>query len=123
MGRYYNGDINGKFWFAVQPSDDADFFGVSGTQDYLNYFFDKEDLPKVTEGINKCKEALGEDEKKLNDFFKENTSYTNKEISENLMINSEKVDEMLKWYARLELGYKIEKCLIENGQCSFEAEI
>lgn len=21
MGRYYSGDIEGKFWFAVQPSD------------------------------------------------------------------------------------------------------
>ena len=30
MGRYYNGDIEGKFWFAVQSSDDADFFGQQG---------------------------------------------------------------------------------------------
>ena len=30
MGRYYNGDIEGKFWFAVQSSDDADYFGVEG---------------------------------------------------------------------------------------------
>jgi hypothetical protein len=22
MGRHYSGDIDGKFWFAVQPSDD-----------------------------------------------------------------------------------------------------
>jgi hypothetical protein len=29
MGRYYNGDIEGKFWVAVQSSDDADFFGQS----------------------------------------------------------------------------------------------
>ena len=28
MGRYYTGDIEGKFWFAVQSSDDADFFGL-----------------------------------------------------------------------------------------------
>ena len=28
MGRYYNGDIEGKFWFAVQSSDDADFFSI-----------------------------------------------------------------------------------------------
>lgn len=28
MGRYYNGDIEGKFWFGVQSSTDADFFGV-----------------------------------------------------------------------------------------------
>lgn len=25
MGRYYNGDIEGKFWFGVQSSNDADF--------------------------------------------------------------------------------------------------
>ena len=25
MGRYYHGDIEGKFWFAVQSSNDADF--------------------------------------------------------------------------------------------------
>lgn len=28
MGCYYFGDIEGKFWFAVQNSDDANFFGV-----------------------------------------------------------------------------------------------
>ena len=28
MGRYYNGDINGKFWFAVQNSNCADRFGL-----------------------------------------------------------------------------------------------
>ena len=28
MGRYYNGDIEGKFWVAVQPSNAADQFGV-----------------------------------------------------------------------------------------------
>ncbi len=28
MGRYYSGDIEGKFWFAVQSSYAADRFGV-----------------------------------------------------------------------------------------------
>ncbi len=36
MGRYYNGDIEGKFMFAVQSSDDADFFGVQGQEAYLH---------------------------------------------------------------------------------------
>lgn len=27
MGRYYNGHISGKFWFGIQRSNDADFFG------------------------------------------------------------------------------------------------
>lgn len=26
MGRYYNGTISGKFWFAIQSSDDASNF-------------------------------------------------------------------------------------------------
>lgn len=27
MGRYYTGQISGKFWFGIQDSTDADFFG------------------------------------------------------------------------------------------------
>ena len=37
MGRYYNGDIEGKFWFGVQASNDADFFGSEGHCDFLQY--------------------------------------------------------------------------------------
>jgi len=33
MGRYYDGDISGKFWFGVQSSDAADRFGVKGQID------------------------------------------------------------------------------------------
>jgi len=43
MGRYYHGDIEGKFWVAVQSSGDADFFGVEGTYHYLDYYFEKKD--------------------------------------------------------------------------------
>ena len=51
MGRYYHGDIEGKFWFAVQSSQDADFFGSEGTSSHLHYYFD-EDLKKdVHKGI------------------------------------------------------------------------
>ena len=28
MGRYTSGDLEFKFWFAVQPSDAADRFGI-----------------------------------------------------------------------------------------------
>ena len=52
MGRYYQGDIEGKFWFGVQSSDDANNFGGSeievqdedGEVMELEYFFNKEDL-------------------------------------------------------------------------------
>ena len=37
MGRYYDGDIEGKFWFAVQSSDDGEFFGAKDITE-LNHF-------------------------------------------------------------------------------------
>ena len=35
MGRYYSGDINGKFWFALQSSNAASRFG--GYENEPNY--------------------------------------------------------------------------------------
>ena len=40
MGRYYSGDIEGKFGFAIQNSNAADRFGVTGqTPNFLEYYF------------------------------------------------------------------------------------
>jgi len=36
MGRYYTGQISGKFWFAIQDSDDPSHFGVE--PDNIYYF-------------------------------------------------------------------------------------
>lgn len=36
MGRYYSGDIAGKFWFGVQDSDDAENFG-GNIEEYETY--------------------------------------------------------------------------------------
>ena len=35
MGRYYRGDIEGKFLFGVQESNDADFFGTRISEDII----------------------------------------------------------------------------------------
>ena len=76
MGRYYSGDINGKFWFAVQSSNDADFFGVEGeAPEMLEYGFEKDNLSDVKKGLDKCLEELGKNKKILDDFFKEKESY------------------------------------------------
>ena len=54
MGRYYSGDIEGKFWFGVQSSDDASFFGgVIEEPTEINYHFNtKEDIKKVVSGLS-----------------------------------------------------------------------
>ena len=130
MGRYYSGDIEGKFMFAVQSSNDADFFGVEGHSDYLHYTFDKDNLEDIKKGISKCKKELGEHKKILDTFFKENMGWNYQmmckyfEDKHNIMLGTERnVRNMLGWYARLDLGEKIKKCVEENEVCSFEAEL
>jgi hypothetical protein len=118
MGRYYSGDIDGKFWFAVQSSDCADRFGVSGeTPNVINYHFGEDDLEGVEAEIANIEEALGDKVRIITEFFAEKNSYNDKMLEE-AGITSEELSE----YADLELGKKIRDCIKENGQCEFEAE-
>jgi hypothetical protein len=123
MGRYYSGDINGRFWFCVQSSDDASFFGGEEIEpNYLEYYFDGSHKDDITLGIGKCLEALGEWKEKLDGFFREHDTYNEARLIE-AGIPVDKVNEFLVWYARLELGEKIRKCVEEKGECTFEAEL
>lgn len=139
MGRYYSGDIEGKFWFGVQSSDDAEFFGaIQLDSNYINYQLDEDNLPEIKEGITKCRVALGDKKEKLDAFFAEGgagyAGYNDKMLAEYLGMPwddsqsafasiNHPVHEMLEWYARLELGEKILKCVEEKGYCEFQAEI
>jgi hypothetical protein len=118
MGRYYSGDISGKFWFAVQSSDCADRFGVTGeTPNVLNYYFSEENLEDVEEEIQNIEEALGDKVRIIDEFFASRESY-NDEALEEAGISKHELSE----YADLQLGKKIRDCIKEDGQCEFEAE-
>ena len=128
MGRYYNGDIEGKFWFGVQSSDDAEFFGAIGSEpNYIDYYVD--DIEAVTKGLNNCKNALGDNKQRLDAFFNDLDFYNDNKIIEywkskfNIDLTEREVRQMLVWYARLELGEKIFNCMQENQTCSFTAEL
>jgi hypothetical protein len=130
MGRYYNGDIEGKFWFAVQSSHDADFFGVEGESVFLNYYFNEDNLKDIEKGIEECKKSLGQTKEILDQFFNSVNGYNDKMIIDyfkekhNITLkNHSVIRDMLGWYARLELGEKIHKCVKEKGHCNFEAEL
>ena len=129
MGRYYTGDIEGKFMFGVQSSSDADFFGVEGEATHLSYGFNAEDLPKVEEGIKECEGVLGEYLEHIDKFFKENDSFNNERLAKYLTellgknVTEENTRFNLEWYARLELGREIRDCIKENDYCGFEAEL
>jgi hypothetical protein len=139
MGRYYSGDIEGKFWFAVQSSSDAIHFG--GVHDYIDgegevvddddqddavemYFhFDQTHMEDIQKGIATCLEHLGEYQEVLDNFFEKHTSYNDESLAKELGISVAKTRELLTNYARLILGLKIENCVGENGECNFEAEL
>ena len=78
MGRYYSGDIEGKFWFGVQSSDDASFFGGEVHEpNHIDYYFDNDHLSEVKKGIKECKQQLKPYKTKLEKFFNENQMYNN----------------------------------------------
>ena len=128
MGRYYSGDINGKFWFAVQSSDAADRFGVRGSEpNYITYYYTKDDLPGVIEELVNIKASLGDYFDKFKTFFEEKAYYNDEELMEyigleNTNENKDKFRKMLSDYADHGLGMKIKKHLEQYSECVFDAE-
>ena len=123
MGRHYLGDIEGKFWFAVQSSNAADRFGSIGYEpNYLEYYFDEDNLPKVQQELKNIENIISlENIKKLDEFFNKVNGYDDRILEEHGILsiwNEHKSD-----YADYKLGKQIEKCLLENKECNFQAEL
>lgn len=123
MGRYYWGDIEGKFMFAVQSSSDADFFGVTGeSPNTLEYYFTEENLPSIKAGLTRCDEALGTKGEAMEKYLDEHGGWEDKELSDYLSIHVSELDQLLVWLARRRLGRKILKAVENKGECRFTAE-
>ena len=117
MGRYYTGDIDGKFWFGLQPSDSANRFGVEGVApEYLEYWFDEDNLSDVEEEIERIEGSL--DVEKVEAFFNNNNGYNDEMLEKHGINNKELAD-----FADLQLGKKIRDCIKQTGECSFTAEL
>ena len=123
MGRYYDGDIEGKFWFGVQSSDDADHFGVVGTPPgELRYYFTEDNIEGIKEGIQLCKDELGTGEEELRQFFEKNNGYNDTMLVEQTSLKRDEIHGAIELYARLRLGEEILECVEKQGECSFTAE-
>ena len=125
MGRYYHGDIEGKFWFAVQSSTAADRFGSEHFEpSYVSYYFDESHLQYVKDELKHIEDTIGEKNMKLLDKFFKDTNGYNDEIMEKYKKGLVKIwDNHKKDYADYRLGKKIRDCIEEHGECSFEAEL
>jgi hypothetical protein len=112
MGRYYSGDINGKFWFALQSSDAASRFGgYEHSPNVIEYSFYEEEHLKGIE------DELGEKLRVVEKFFEDNNGYNDE------MIKPYFTTDELRDYADLLLGREIRDCVKEHGQCNFDAEL
>jgi hypothetical protein len=127
MGRYYSGDIEGKFWFGVQSSKDAEFFGGEGHQpEEIQYWFDKSHLDSINEGLRICQDKMGYNKDRFNEFFKGRKTYNDDLIESSFQAKYQiqiNVREQLKWYARYLLGREILECVEKQSDCSFTAEL
>jgi molybdate-binding protein len=85
---------------------------------YVNYYFEEEDLEGVEAEIANIEESLGDKKQKLDDFFASVNGYNDKDI-EALGVTKQELQD----YADLGLGIKIRDCIKENGSCEFEAEL
>lgn len=115
MGRYYMGDIKGKFMFAVQSSTAADRFGSTYSEpNYVEYYFDEEQLDTIKEQLDMLRPAY----EKVDKFYSEIESFNREEMSEYEITEQEMSD-----YADYKLGEQILNCVLENGSCCFTAEL
>lgn len=119
MGRYYNGDIEGKFWFALQSSTSPSRFGVDYSEpSYITYCYQEEDLKGVEDEIKNIEESLGDKLKIITDFFSKTSAY-----NDDSLLHLGVSNKYLEDFADRLLGLQIRDCIIENGDCNFDAEI
>ena len=120
MGRYYSGDIEGKFWFAVQNSTvGEDRFGcVEYNPDVIEYYADQEMLPTINEELKSIEDKMGDQLAKYEEFFTINDSYNDQKL-----IDAGLKVKLLNEYADYTFGVKLRNCILEQGSCNFTAEL
>lgn len=118
MGRYYDGDISGKFMFAVQGSDAAERFGAyEEDQGYINYVVQEDHLAEVEKEIKNIEALPGVS--RVEKFLKGKESYRTSELEEHGI-----TQEDMKDWADLQLGKQIRDFIKETGDsCRFQAEL
>lgn len=118
MGRYYTGDIEGKFWFAVQESTVGERFGCQESPSVINYSIDMDSIDKVKDELEAIKKTLGDQLIKFQRFFESNDGY-----NDEMLVEAGLDPSLLSEFADYGFGLKILNCLEANGYCEFQAEL
>jgi hypothetical protein len=120
MGRYYSGDIEGKFAFGIQGSNAPERFGASENQDYISYYIDGSQIDEVRKEVKQIETEHADQVKRIDKMFDENNSYNDKTMNKYGVTK-----EGLSEYADLRLGRQILEYLEDNPDygCSIQAEL
>ena len=132
IGRYYYGDIDGKFWFGIQSSFAADRFGISVCEDEdddyecededdypptrYSYYFESEHLVDVEEELANIINRMGWDNFNILQLFYASPG------SERPSVPDDIIRMHLSEYADYILGLKTRDCIVSTGQCYFEVD-
>ena len=119
MGRYYNGDVNGKFAFAVQDSNAHERFGaVEEESNYVDYVVYRDNYAEICEELESIDKSSIEKVDKM--FSKENG--WNDEILARYNVTLEDISE----HADHKLGMQLKEFFDNHpdaDECRFEAEL
>jgi hypothetical protein len=115
MGRYYTGDIEGKFWFASQPTSDLLEFGEDRNDSNLNVVVYYDNLKEIEDKINLLKKSFKKRFKiTYKIFLKKMDQKGYQSSSKDKETQTKKWDKMCREASKLELGLKILKALKEK---------
>ena len=119
MGRYYNGDVDGKFMFAVQSSDAHERFGATSEEsNYIPYAVYRESYAHICAELDSIKQKGHVD--KVEKMFSKEEGW-NDEIQERYNVT----DKDLSEYADYQIGLQLKEFFDDNpdtDECRFEAE-
>lgn len=119
MGRYYNGDVDGKFMFAVQSSDAHKRFGAEELEPaYISYEISRDSYDDIVWELDSIDKGSIE---RVSKMFEENEGY-NDETEKQYNVTKEDLSE----YADYRLGKQVKDFFDDNPDldyCCFEAEI
>ena len=108
MGRYYSGDINGKFMFAVQRTDAGTRFGATEQEAYIvEYAVNREQYNRIQKELESILKTGSVD--RVNKMFDEHNSYNNERMKEYNVTDSD-----LEQYADYVLGSKMKDWFDKN---------
>lgn len=130
MGRYYNGDIEGKFVVGTQNSNAADRFGVIGQQPaQLYYYFDRDSISDIENELHHIQSSLGSNFTKIKRFFLTRSLWNEEALVEYLQdsfsitITYLQAKRFSRDYFDYQLGEQILDHVERYGFCEFYADI